>query len=78
MDYINIETNLFDQEEVYDDCWVLVYPDDTFIWSPNYLQPGVSYPSNNGFMFMPHCTVQILKNSVTGETSVGWYVNGED
>lgn len=23
----------------------------------------------------PNCTVQILKNSVTGEESVGWWVN---
>ena len=25
-----------------------------------------------------NCTVQILKNSVTGETSVGWWENGKE
>jgi len=25
----------------------------------------------------PNCTVQILKNSVTGEVSVGWWENEE-
>lgn len=35
-----IETNIFDIEEIY-----------------------------------PNCTVQILKNSVTGEKSIGWWVN---
>ena len=25
----------------------------------------------------PNCTVQILRNSVTGEESVGWWVNDE-
>ena len=25
----------------------------------------------------PNCTVQILKNSVTGEVSVGWWENKE-
>lgn len=35
-----LETNIFDEEEVYENC-----------------------------------TVQILRNSVTGEESIGWYVN---
>ena len=26
----------------------------------------------------PNCTVQILKNSVTGEVSVGWWENEDD
>ena len=26
----------------------------------------------------PNCTVQVLKNSVTGEISVGWWKNEED
>ena len=26
----------------------------------------------------PNCTVQILRNSVTGEESVGWWVNESD
>ena len=26
----------------------------------------------------PNCTVQILKNSVTGEVSVGWWPNEEE
>ncbi|MCQ4770324.1 hypothetical protein NE579_07590 [Intestinimonas massiliensis] len=25
----------------------------------------------------PNCTVQVLRNSVTGEVSVGWWKNGE-
>ena len=25
----------------------------------------------------PDCTVQVLRNSVTGETSIGWWCNGE-
>lgn len=26
----------------------------------------------------PNCTVQILRNSVTGETSLGWWENAEN
>ena len=26
----------------------------------------------------PNCTVQILKNSVTGEVSIGWWENGQE
>lgn len=26
----------------------------------------------------PNCTVQVLRNSVTGEVSVGWWKNEED
>lgn len=25
----------------------------------------------------PNCTVQILRNSITGETSIGWWENEE-
>lgn len=25
----------------------------------------------------PNCTVQVLTNTLTGETSVGWWINGE-
>lgn len=25
----------------------------------------------------PNCTVQVLSNSITGETSIGWWRNGE-
>lgn len=24
----------------------------------------------------PNCTVQVLRNTVTGEISVGWWING--
>lgn len=27
---------------------------------------------------IPNCTVQVLRNSVTGEVSVGWYRNVEE
>ena len=37
-----IETNIFDKEEIY-----------------------------------PNCTVQVLTNTITGEVSVGWWINEE-
>ena len=39
---MEVETNIFDIEEIY-----------------------------------PNCTVQILTNSITGEQSIGWWVNEE-
>lgn len=41
--YFNVETNIFDIEEIY-----------------------------------PNCTVQLLRNSVTGEESIGWWVNDSE
>ena len=41
---------------------------------------GITHIETNIFdieEIYPNCTVQVLRNSVTGEVSVGWWKNGE-
>ena len=44
-------------------------------WCPIYEYSDVKTNVFDQIEEHPNCTVQILKNSVTGEISVGWYPN---
>lgn len=75
MDYVNIETNLFDQEVTYPDCWVIVYKDNSFVWGLNVEDIRIDKDLNDVYRMYPDCSVQVLSNTVTGEVSVGWWQN---
>ena len=57
------------------------YKPDTGASSPKSEDaPGITHIETNIFdieEIYPNCTVQVLRNSVTSEVSVGWWKNGE-
>lgn len=61
----------------FNDKWVFCEYNNAFVaWMPlpeppNEIQTNIFDEEET----YPNCTVQILKNSVTGETSVGWWEN---
>ena len=76
-----IETAIFDTEDIVEDCTVLVIDhgknrDCEVIWFESGAFPDQNTSDLEHCSIYKHCVVQIWKNSVTGESSVGWFNKG--
>ena len=72
------ERFFYDTEETFDDCTVVTTDDDLVLWCDNTSLPGTAVFDDlylPPFIVHKHCTVQVLRDSATGEESVGWHDN---
>lgn len=72
----DVETNIYDEIEEYDECIIEVYENNGTTIVHWYRNTPTEVPKDwNKIEEHHNCTVQLLKNSITNETSVGWYRN---
>lgn len=60
---VNIETEIYDERQIHHDCTVKV--------TTQYFKNGILI--NQDEQVVPNCTVELLRNSVTGEESWVWF-----